>query len=108
MSNDQELLSLDEREIELVSLDEHELDLVNGGLSWSGVKEAAKGGFGLRTLYREGVKSVTAAVGGWKLANEMYGTPEKGASWSDKWRAMGAVKGYLDGSETLPSWAPQW
>jgi hypothetical protein len=107
MSNDQELDSLEERG--LVSLDGLELELVNGGLSWSGIVDAAKGGFGLRTLYREGVKQVTAAVGGWKLANEMYGTPEKGASLSDKWRARGAVKEYLDGSDKLPAWAPvQW
>jgi hypothetical protein len=108
MSNDQELVSLDERELELVTLDDAQLELVNGAWGWSDLKEAAKGGFGLRTLYREGVKTVTAAVGGWKLANQMYGSPEKGASWSDKWRAMGAFKGYLDGSEKLPSWAPQW
>jgi hypothetical protein len=98
MTNDQQLISLDERD----------LDLVNGGLSWSGIKEAAKGGFGLRTAYRETVKGVTAAVGGWKLANEMYGTPEKGASWSDTWRGIRAMKSYLDGGDKLPSWAPDW
>jgi hypothetical protein len=38
----------------------------------------------------------------------MYGTPEHGASWSEKWRAMRAVKGYLDSSDKLPSWAPNW
>lgn len=67
-----------------------------------------QGGFGLRTMYRETVKGVTAGVGGWQLANQMYGTPEHGASLSEKWRAMRAVKGYLDSSDKLPSWAPNW
>ena len=85
-----------------------ELATITGGLSWDSVKDSAKGGFGLRTLYREGVKGITAGIGGWKLANEMYGTPEQGAPWSEKKRAMGALKGYLDASDKLPSWAPNW
>ncbi|HUS29867.1 MAG TPA: hypothetical protein VMZ53_15285 [Kofleriaceae bacterium] len=66
------------------------------------------GGFGLRSIYREAVKGVTAGIGGWKLANEMYGTPEHGAPWAEKKRAMSALKGYLDASDKLPSWAPNW
>jgi hypothetical protein len=93
----------DTRELSLV-----ELEQVAGGLSWGGIVEAAKGGFGLRTVYREAVKGVTAGIGGWKLANQMYGDKDHSASWSDKWRAMGAMKQYLDGSDKLPSWAPNW
>jgi len=70
--------------------------------------ELAKGGFGLRTLYRGAVKEVTADIGGWKLANQMFGTPEHGASFQEKLRARGALKEYLNGSDRLPSWAPQW
>ena len=93
---------------ESIELSPDELATITGGLSWDSVKESAKGGFGLRTLYREGVKGITAGIGGWKLANEMYGTPEHGAPWSEKKRAMGALKGYLDASDKLPSWAPNW
>ena len=66
------------------------------------------GGFSLRGLYREAVNGITAGIGGWKLANEMYGTPEHGAPWAEKKRAMSALKGYLDASDKLPSWAPNW
>ena len=85
-----------------------ELEQITGGLSWDSVKEAARGGFGLRTLYREGVKTITAGIGGWKLANQMYGSAEHGAPWAEKLRAMGALKHYLDASDKLPSWAPNW
>lgn len=68
----------------------------------------ATGGFGLRTLYRETVKNITAGIGGWKLANQMYGTADHGASLQEKWRARTALKGYLDASDKLPSWAPNW
>ena len=89
-------------------LSHDELAQITGGLSWESVKESAKGGFGLRTVYRESVKGVTAGIGGWKLANEMYGTPEHDAPWAEKKRAMGVIKGYLDASDKLPSWAPNW
>lgn len=85
-------------------LDQDQLAGVTGGT----FTELAQGGFGLRTVYRGAVKNVTAAVGGWQLANQMYGTPEHGASLQEKWRARGAIKQYLDGSDRLPSWAPQW
>lgn len=75
-----------------------------GGITW----DTVKGGFGLRTVYRETVKNITAGIGGWKLANEMYGTAERGASLQEKWRARTALKGYLDASDKLPSWAPNW
>ena len=65
-------------------------------------------GFSLRGLYREAVNGITAGFGGWKLANEMYGTPEHGAPWAEKKRAMSAFKSYLDASDKLPSWAPNW
>jgi len=76
---------------------DEQLAAVTGGFS-----------FGLRTAYRETVKGITAGIGGWKLANEMYGTKEHGAPWREKWRAMGALKGFLDGGDKLPSWAPNW
>jgi len=66
------------------------------------------GGNMIRTAYRETVKGVTAGIGGWKLANQMYGSEGHGAPWGEKVRAMNALKGYLDGSESLPSWAPNW
>jgi hypothetical protein len=78
------------------------LEQVAGGLSWSDLTSP------VRNAYRCGVKSVTAVGGGWQLANTMYGTKDHGASWSDKWRAMKAFKTYLDGSDKLPSWAPNW
>ena len=101
-------MTTDTRELSLEELSLEELEQVAGGLSWGGLVEAAKGGFGLRTVYREGVKAITAGVGGWKLANQMYGNTEHGASWGDTFRAMGAMKKYLDGSDKLPSWAPNW
>ena len=88
----------------MTELDEGELAGVTGGISW----DTVKGGFGLRTLYRGAVKNATAAIGGYELANQMYGTKDHRASWHDVWRARGALKGYLDGSDKLPSWAPQW
>jgi hypothetical protein len=81
-------------------LSDEQLAAVTGGT----LAELAKGGFGLRTVYRGAVKNVTATLGGWKLANQMYGH----ASLQEKWRARGALKEYLDGSDRLPSWAPQW
>jgi hypothetical protein len=81
-----------------------DLERVTGGT----FTELAKGGFGLRTVYRGAVKNITAAAGGWKLANEMYGTAGHGASLDEKWRARGALKEYLDGTDKLPSWAPNW
>ena len=84
-----------------------ELATVTGG--FAGITmDTLKGGFGLRTVYRGAVNNITAAAGGWKLANQMYGTPEHGASLQEKWRARTALKGYLDGGDKLPSWAPNW
>ena len=87
-----------------INLSAEDLSSVTGGT----LSELAQGGFGLRTVYRGAVKNVTATIGGWKLANQMYGTPEHGASLQEKWRARGALKEYLDGSDRLPSWAPNW
>ncbi len=89
----------------MTTIESTALETVAGGLSWAGVKEAAQGGFGLRTVYRGAVKNVTAGVGGWQLANQMYGG---NASLHDKWRGYQAMKEYLDASDKLPSWAPQW
>jgi hypothetical protein len=83
---------------------ETDLAAVTGGT----LTDLAKGGFGLRTVYRGAVKDITAAAGGWKLANTMYGADGHGASFDEKKRAFGAVKEFLDGSDKLPSWAPNW
>lgn len=81
-----------------MEIDQDALAAVTGGFSW-------QDGFGTRTLYRGAVKHVTALAGGWQLANQMYGG---NASLAEKWRARGAIKEFLDGSDKLPSWAPQW
>lgn len=93
---------------DFTSIDTDALEGATGGSFSSRFGELAKGGFGLRTLYRGAVKELTADAGGWQLANQMYGTPEHGASFSEKLRARGALKEYLNGSDRLPSWAPQW
>lgn len=80
------------------------LELATGGT----FTDLVKSGFGLRSLYRGVVKEITADIGGWKLANQMYGSPEHGASLGEKLRARRAIKNYLDGSDQLPSWAPNW
>lgn len=79
-----------------------DLVTVTGGGAWDSVVGAARG------VYRGAVNNITAAAGGWKLANEMYGTKDQGASLAEKWRARTALKGYLDASDKLPSWAPNW
>lgn len=84
---------------ELVTLDDDQIDLATGGLGSL---------FGLRGVYRGAVNGITAGVAGWQLANQMYGTPQHGAPLAEKWRAMKAMKGYLDASDHLPSWAPNW
>jgi hypothetical protein len=66
------------------------------------------GGLSPRGAYRESVKSVTAIVGGWQLANRVYGSRQHGASWTDKRRAMRGLKQYLDASDQLPAWAWDW
>lgn len=90
------------------TLGDGDLDRVTGGISWDGVKDTLKGGLGLRSAYRGAVKYATAGLGGWQLANQMYGTKEQGASLQEKWRAAGAIKQFLDGGDKLPSWAPNW
>ena len=89
---------------DLTNLSGADLAGVTGGT----LSELAQGGFGLRTVYRGAVKNITSTIGGWKLANQMYGTADHGASLQEKWRARGALKEYLDGSDRLPSWAPNW
>ncbi len=86
----------------LNDLSPEQLADISGGNAW----DYAMGG--LRTLYRGTVKNITAAAGGWQLANQMYGTKEHGASWGEKWRARGAMMEYLDSTDKLPSWAPNW
>lgn len=103
----------------LVPLAHDEMADVTGGFGIAGLGQMATNaytnvgnaihhGFGLRPVYRGAVKDITAAGGGWQLANQMYGDAQHGASLSEKWRAMKAFKGYLDGSDKLPSWAPNW
>ena len=82
-----------------------ELTQVGGG-----AHQSSSGGlFGFfDSIYKNIVFSFGGKVGGTKLAEKMYGTPEHGASLQEKWRARGALKEYLDGSDRLPSWAPNW
>ncbi len=91
---------------------EHLIDAIAvddlAGVTGGNLTDLARGGFGLRSVYRGAVKDITAAAGGWKLANAMYGTAEHGASLEEKWRARGAVKEFLDGTDQLPSWVPNW
>jgi hypothetical protein len=83
----------------MMTIEPDVMDHVTGGLGSL---------FGLRSAYRGAVNGITAGFGGWQLANKMYGTPEHGAPLAEKWRAMKAMKGYLDAGDRLPSWAPNW
>ncbi len=88
---------------------------VNGGLSWAGVRdsvtEAAKGGFGLRSLYRSATIGIVSHFGGDKIAAQMYDNP----TTEEKQIMRGALKDALvkNGRSpqitiphvgTLPSW----
>ena len=92
----------------LVEIRLDELGDVTGG----GFLDLAKGGFGLRYVYHQAVKGITAGIGGYKLANEMYQSKDHDVTWGERWEAMKAMKGIMDKIDDktgkLPSWAPQW
>jgi hypothetical protein len=77
-------------------LSNNELELVDGGSLWSSVRHGAY------EAYRTAVSYPTAAIGGYQLANQMYGA---NATWSDRFRAMSAMRGMLAQSDTLPQWS---
>lgn len=68
----------------------------------------AGGGFvsavehGAYEAYKTVVSYPTAAIGGYQLANQLYGAH---ATWSDRFRAMRAMRGMLAASDTLPAWS---
>jgi len=57
---------------------------------------------GLFEGYKTVVSYPTAAVGGWKLAGQMYGSH---VTMGDRVRAMRDVQHVLAASDTLPAWA---
>ena len=60
------------------------------------------GAWSLRSVYKAVVDVPTAAIGGWKLANQMYGAH---VTMQDRVRAMKDVHHLLGASDTLPAWA---
>lgn len=52
--------------------------------------------------YKTAVSYPTAAIGGYKLANQFYGDK---VTWHDRFRAMGDVQHMLAASDSLPAWA---
>lgn len=54
------------------------------------------------SMYKAVVDVPTAAIGGWKLANQMYGSH---VTMNDRFRAMKDVHHLLGQSQTLPAWA---
>lgn len=54
---------------------------------------------GLHHAYLSAVSYPTALFGGLQLANQMYGDK---ATWSDKTRAMSAMRQYVMAGDTIP------
>ena len=71
-------------------LTQDQLALVEGG-AWS-----------MKSIYKAVVDVPTAAIGGWKLAGQMYGSH---VTMQDRARAMKDVHHLLGASNTLPAWA---
>ena len=71
-------------------LTQDQLALVDGG-AWS-----------MKSMYKAVVDVPTAAIGGWKLAGQMYGSH---VTMKDRTRAMKDVHHLLGASDTLPAWA---
>lgn len=89
----------------IITLSRDELARIGGGFgldSFAHLRDAT------RDAYRWGVREVTADIGGWKLANQMYGTAQQGSSWQEKLAARAALKKLLNSSDRLPTWAPNW
>ena len=84
-------------------LTQDQLALVDGGSFAStfhtGVARVKHGAF---EAYKSVVDVPTAAIGGWKLANQMYGAH---VTMNDRVRAMKDVHHLLGQSDTLPAWA---
>jgi len=80
-----------------------QLALAEGGSfasTWnSGIAGAKHGAY---EAYKAVVDVPTAAIGGWKLAGQMYGSH---ATMHDRVRAMKDVHHLLAQSDTLPAWA---
>jgi len=77
----------------------NELALVDGGnLQTFGASVR----HGLYEGYRTAVSYPTAAIAGWKLAGQMYGSQ---VTMHDRVRAMGDVRHVLAASDSLPTWA---
>ena len=80
-----------------------QLALVEGGSfasTWnSGIAGVKHGAY---EAYIAVVDVPTAAIGGWKLAGQMYGSH---ATMHDRVRAMKDVHHLLAQSDTLPAWA---
>jgi hypothetical protein len=54
---------------------------------------------GLHDTYLSAVSYPTALLGGWKLASQVYGGK---ATWSDRRRAMSAMRQYVMAGDTIP------
>jgi len=84
-------------------LTQDQLALVEGGSlasTWNtGIAGVKHGAY---EAYKAVVDVPTAAIGGWKLAGQMYGSH---ATMRDRVRAMKDVHHLLAQSDTLPSWA---
>ena len=81
----------------------NELALVDGGtIQTFGQTFGASVRHGLYEGYRTAVSYPTAAIAGWKLAGQMYGSQ---VTMHDRVRAMGDVRHVLGASDSLPTWA---
>ena len=82
-------------------LTQDQLALVDGG-AWTMKSMVAGAKHGAYEAYKAVVDVPTAAIGGWKLAGQMYGSK---VTMNDRVRAMKDVHHLLGASDTLPSWA---
>jgi hypothetical protein len=82
-------------------LTQDQLALVDGG-AWSMKSMVGGAKHGAYEAYKAVVDVPTAAIGGWKLAGQMYGAH---VTMNDRVRAMKDVHHLLGASDTLPSWA---
>jgi hypothetical protein len=85
------------------TIDSTELATVDGGSFQTQLQhfgQAAR--HGAYEAYKTVVSYPTAAIAGYKLANQFYGAK---ATWHDRFRAMGDVRQMLAASDSLPAWA---
>ncbi|HET9991731.1 MAG TPA: hypothetical protein VFQ65_24550 [Kofleriaceae bacterium] len=84
-------------------LTQDQLALVDGGSFSSAFQTGfARAKHGAYEAYKSVVDVPTAAIGGWKLAGQMYGAH---VTMNDRVRAMKDVHHLLGASDTLPAWA---